>query len=131
LFLHAYEADFLQGLLKKKDIKLPKTFISNFRYIDDILSLNNTQFGDCLHHIMIYPNELEVKDTTDTQESAFYLDLHLEINNGGRLKTKLYDKCDDFTFPVVNFPFISSNIPASPAYGVYISQLVHYSGACA
>jgi hypothetical protein len=131
LFLHAYEADFLQGLLKKKDIKLPKTFISSFRYIDDILSLNNTQFGDCLHRIMIYPNELEVKDTTDTQESAFYLDLHLEINNGGRLKTKLYDKRDDFTFSVVNFPFISSNIPASPAYGVYISQLVHYSRACA
>jgi hypothetical protein len=50
---------------------------------------------------MIYPNELEVKDTTDTQESAFYLDLHLEINNGGRLKTKLYDKRDDFTFSVI------------------------------
>ena len=31
----------------------------------------------------------------------------------------------------VNFPFISSNITASPAYGVYISQLVHYSRACA
>ena len=28
-------------------------------------------------------------------------------------------------------PFISSNIPASPAYGVYISQLIRYSRACA
>jgi len=27
-------------------------------------------------------------------------------------KTELYDKRDDFTFPIVNFPFISSNIPA-------------------
>ena len=34
------------------------------------------------------------------------------------------------TFPIVNFPFISSNIPASPAYGVYISQLIRYSTAC-
>jgi hypothetical protein len=25
-----------------------------------------------------------------------------------------YDKRDDFTFPLVNFPFISSNIPALP-----------------
>ena len=33
------------------------------------------------------------------------------------LKTKLYHKCDYLTFPIVNFPFISSNIPA---YGVYI-----------
>jgi hypothetical protein len=24
------------------------------------------------------------------------------------LKTKLYNKCDDFTFSIVNFPFISS-----------------------
>ena len=40
-----------------------------------------------------------------------------------------YDKRDDFTFTLVNFPFISSNIPALPAYGSYISQLVHYSRA--
>jgi hypothetical protein len=38
---------------------------------------------------------------------------------------------DDFSFPIVNFPFISSNIPASPWYGVYISQLICYSRACA
>ena len=30
-------------------------------------------------------------------------------------------------FPIVNFPFICSNIPAAPAYGVYISQLIRYS----
>jgi hypothetical protein len=55
----------------------------------------------------------------------------VEIDNGGRLKTKLYDKRDDFTFPIINFPFISSNIPAAPAYGVYISQRIRYSRACA
>jgi len=41
----------------------------------------------------IYPNELEVKNTTDTQKFASYL----EIDNGRRLKTKHYDKLDDFT----------------------------------
>ena len=35
-----------------------------------------------------------------------------------------------FNFPIVNFPFICSNIPAAPAYGVYISQLIRYSRAC-
>ena len=48
----------------------------------------------------------------------------------GRLKTKLYDKRDDFSFPIVIFPFLSSNIPAAPTYGVYISQLIRYSRAC-
>jgi hypothetical protein len=35
---------------------------------------------------------------------------------------------DDFTFPIVNFPFICSNIPAAPwpAYGVYVLQLKRY-----
>jgi hypothetical protein len=41
-----------------------------------------------------------------------------------RLKTNLYDKRDDFTFSIVIFPFIGNNIPASPAYGVYISKLI-------
>ena len=59
--------------------------------------------------------------------SASYLDLHLEIDNESRLKTKLYDKRHDFSFPIVNFPFLSSNIPAAPAYGVHISQLIRYS----
>ena len=44
---------------------------------------------------------------------------HLEIDNDGIPKKKLYDKRDDFTFPIVIFPFISHNIPESPAYGVY------------
>ena len=47
-----------------------------------------------------------------------------------RLRTKLYDKRDYFNFPIVNFPFICSNIPAAPAYGVYISQLIRYFRAC-
>ena len=54
---------------------------------------------------------------------------HLEIESEGRLRTKLYDKRDDFNFPIVNIPFICSNIPSAPAYGVYISQLIRYSRA--
>jgi hypothetical protein len=101
-----------------------------FRYIDDVLSLNNFSFGDFVDRI--YPIELEIKDTKDTDRSASYLDLHLEIDSEGRLRTKLYDKRDDFNFPIANFPFICSNIRAAPAYGVhvYISQLIRYSKAC-
>ena len=96
-------------------------------YIDDVLSLNNSRLGDFVDRI--YPTELEIKDTTDTDRSASHLGLHLEIDSEGRLRTKLYDKRDDFNFPIVNFPFICSNIPAALAYGVYISQLIRYSRA--
>ena len=74
---------------------------------------------------------LKLKILLILKKCASYLEFHVEIDNGGRLKTKLYDKRDDFTFPIGNFPFISSNIPASPTYGVYISQFKRYSRACA
>jgi hypothetical protein len=54
--------------------------------------------------------ELEIKDTTDTDRSTSCVDLHLEIDSVVRLRTKHYDKRDDFNFPIVNFPFICSNI---------------------
>ena len=62
LFLYSHEADFIQGLLKKNEKKLVRSFIFTFRYIDDVLSLNNSRFGDFFD--LIYPIELEIKDTT-------------------------------------------------------------------
>ena len=90
-----------------------------FLYIDDVISLNNSRFGEFVDRV--YPIELEIKDTTNTGTSVSYLDLHLVIDSGGRLRTKHYDKRDDLNFPIVNFPIICSNIPAAPAYGEYIS----------
>ena len=68
LFLYSYEADFIQGLLKKKEKKLARSFIFTFLYIDDVLSLINSSIGDFVDHI--YPIDLEIKDTTDTDRSA-------------------------------------------------------------
>jgi hypothetical protein len=42
----SYEAYFIQGLLKKKERTLARSFNFTFRYIDDVLSLNNSKFGD-------------------------------------------------------------------------------------
>ena len=128
LCLYSYQADFIQSLLKKSEKKLARSFNFTFRYIDDVLSLNNSMFGDFVDRI--YPIELEIKDTTDTDRFAAFLDIHIGIDSEGRLRSKLYDKRDDFNFPIVNFPFIKSNIPAAPAYGVYISQFIRYSRAC-
>jgi hypothetical protein len=40
------------------------------------------------------------------------------------------DKYDDFSFAIVNFPFLCSNTQLSPVYGVYISKLIQYTRAC-
>ena len=69
---------------------------------------------------------IEVKDTIDTQKSASYLFLHIEINYGDKIKNKYYHTRKGITFPKVNSPFIRSNISASPADRVYTSQLINY-----
>ena len=60
---------------------------------------------------------------------ASFLDLYLEFDDSGQLSNKIYDKRDDFNFKIIYFPNMCSNIPASPAYGVYISQLIRYTRA--
>ena len=46
LFLQAYEAEFFQGPLKNKDIKLSQTFNSIFRYIYTKKTVNH-------HHVFL------------------------------------------------------------------------------
>ena len=127
------------GLKKKLDLqsvstpcllfcKLASQFNFTYRYIDDVLSINNPDFENYLGQM--YPAELEIKDTTESNTSASFLDLLLSIESDGQMSTSLYDKSDDFNFHITNFPFLRSNIPSSPAYGVFISQLIRYARAC-
>ena len=64
--------------------------------------MNNPKCDD---YIDIYPKELEIKDTTDAPKWDNYLDLYLEFDEYGKPFTQLYDKRDDFDFPIVNFPY--------------------------
>ena len=66
LFLYLYDAD---------EKELARCFNFTFCYIDDVLSLDNSRFGDFVDRI--YPIELAIKETTNTDRSASYLDLHL------------------------------------------------------
>lgn len=43
----------------------------------------------------------------------------MDIN--GTLTTKPYGKRNDFSFSVVNFPYLFSNMPSSFAHGVFLS----------
>ena len=99
---------------KETERKLTWSFNFTFRYIDDVLLLINYRFEDFVDRI--YPIGHEEKETTNTARCASYLDLHLEIDSEGWLRTLRYDKRDDFNFPIVNCPFICSTIPAASAY---------------
>ena len=80
------------GFSKENRKELARFFNSKCQYIDDVLSLNNSTFGDFVERF--YPIELEIKDNIDRARSASFLDLHLEIDSEGRLRMKPYDKRD-------------------------------------
>jgi hypothetical protein len=87
---------------------LAMSFNHTFRYIDYFLSINNHNFHNYVH--LIYPNELKIKDTTESDKAASYLVIVSNIDPNGRLTTSLYDKRDGFHFAVVNFPFLCRSI---------------------
>jgi hypothetical protein len=127
LFLYSYDGEFIQNLLHEKKKSFSVAFNSTFRYVDDVLSINDNHFHSYVYSI--YPNELKIKDTKECSTSASYLDVLSKLDTNGKLTIKPYDKRDDFNFSIVNFSYLYSNIPASPAYGVYISQLIRYARA--
>ena len=99
-----------------------------YRYIDDLISFNNKRFKEFISDI--YPKQLTISETTESTSIASYLDLLFIRDKSNNITTKLYDKRDTFGFHIVNFPFMSSNIPSAPAYGVYASQLIRYARCC-
>ena len=74
----------------------------------------------------IYPTELQLNKANSSDTEAPFLDLNLSITNG-IVSSKIYDKRDDFNFEIVNFPFLDGDVPRSPSYAVYISQLISFA----
>ena len=128
LFLYSYENEFLENMIKSGHRRLARSFNLCYRYIDNLIVFNNKTFLDYLKEI--YPSELTVEKANKSDHLADYLDLTFIIDSGGKLSTRLDDKRDDFDFHIVNFLFLSSNIPSGPSYSVYISQLIRYARCC-
>ena len=103
LFLYCYERDFMSNFKKSKRFDLIDKFNDTSRYLDDIFTIdNNPAFS--AHIPDIYPRELQLNkaNTSDTETS--FLDLNIKVI-GSNIHTSVYDKCDDFGFPILNFPW--------------------------
>jgi len=123
LLLYSYESDYV-GEISKIDLSLARKFRLNGRYIDDLFVANFPTFRD--HIYRIYPRDLEIKLESNNTLELTYLDLKIKSENS-ILNFSVYDKRDDFSFDIVNFPFIDSCIPKKSALGVFYSQLIRYA----
>ena len=107
----------------KQDITKAIQFSNTFRYIDDLLTMWTLEITPA----QFTPSELELKDTSTSSTEVCYLDTNIKTGDDTPFSISIYDKGEDFAFRIVNFPHMDSNIPANPAYGVYISQLARYA----
>ena len=69
LYLFRLEYKFMKNLLKTNMSKA-RLFSNTFRYIDALLTLNNSSFGNVISDI--YPPELVLKETTEKSGLAFF-----------------------------------------------------------
>ena len=124
LFLFCYDRHFMLSLSEKNQSGVIEAFNSTSRYLDDLLNIDNNFFDSMVNRI--YPSDLQLNKANVSDAEASFLDLHLSISDGF-VKTKIYDKRDDFDFDIVNFPFLDGDIPRSASYGDYISQLIRFA----
>ena len=97
------------------------------RNLNDLLNIDNSYFEQIVGQI--YPTELQLNKANSSDTEAPFLDLNLSITNG-IVSSKIYDKRDDFNFEIVNFPFLDGDVPRSPSFDVYISQLIRFARVC-
>ena len=116
LFLFYYERDFMLSLSEDNQSDATEAFHSTFRYLDDLLSIDNNFYDNMVNRIC--PSELQINKANVSDTEALFWGLHLSISDCF-VKTKINDKRDDFGFEIMNFPFLDGDVPRSTSYGVY------------
>ena len=108
--------------MKNADYRKARKFSNTFRFIDDLVAINDgNEFLKCFQEI--YPPELELKKENITNTEATFLDLHLSIRNGAFI-TKLYDKRVSYNFNIVRFPYKCSTLPSKMFFSTISAEIL-------
>lgn len=125
LYLYVHESEFIDKLHKTSAAKA-RQFHLTFRFIDDLLSLDNPNWDEAITRTAdnggLYPDELALSDTSISDEEANFLGMHIK-SFVTRFQVAVYDKRDTFPFEVRRYPRIDSLIPGTIPYGVFTGQL--------
>ena len=125
LSLGKSEFNYMTSLIKEKKFNLAKRLSYNTRYVDDLGTLNYLYFQNLISKI--YPSDLQMERSGGDNKNINYLDVNLTIDPNGKVSTQLYNKLDDFNFPVVSFTLPHGNMPVNVGYNVFYSQVLRYS----
>ena len=121
LFLYRYESRWINKMKKENNV-LARKFGRVFRYIDDLLAIND---GDEFerYYSDIYPSELELKKENATNTETNFLELNIRLVSHS-FHTKLYDKRDAFGFHISRLPYKDSNIPNRMFYASSCAEVL-------
>ena len=117
----------MSDLHKSKRHDLIDMFNDTSRYLNDIFTIDNPEFKKYISDI--YPAELQLNKANTSDKETSFSDSNIKVI-GNDIHTSVYDKRDDFGFPIVNFQWLSGDVPRLPSYGINISQLVRCARCC-
>ena len=121
LFLYVYENRYMEKL-KKSDLSQARNLRHIFRFIDDLISINDKD--EFLRSFKeIYPAQMVLKVENQISTEATYLDLDLEIKDR-IFNSRLYDKRNTFNFSVVRMPYKCSNMPYKMFYSTISAEVL-------
>ena len=106
----------MSNLQKSKRFDLIDKFNDTSRYLDNIFTTDHADNPAFAEHI----SELQLNKANASDKETSFLDLNIKVI-GNNIHTSIYEKRNDFGFPIVNFPWLSGDIPRLPSYGIYIS----------
>lgn len=127
LSLAKSEFDYMKSLLACKKMNLARLLSNNGRYVDDVCIFNYLNFANLISDI--YPEDLVMERSGDNNKVINYLDVSIRISSNG-ITTEIYNKVEDFNFPVVMYTFPNGNMPITIGYNVFYGQLLRYSTIC-
>ena len=96
------------------------------RYVDDFFSCTNIDIQDILTDI--YPTELTLNKTSLPNNTNF-LDTTIQLANN-KLLLSVYNKTDDFPFPVIKYNHPKSNVHSSTGYNTLYGEVLRFARIC-
>ena len=126
LYLYYYESAYISRLESKEGVAAARSFHMTFRLIDDVLSADNPLMASALRMSAekggMYPAALTLNKTSTSSEEADFIGVSIKLR-GVRFHTSVYDKRKSFPFFVRRYPLMSSLIPRTIPYGVFMGLL--------
>jgi hypothetical protein len=135
LYLYAYESAYIDKLVETSQLEKAILFHMSFRYIDDVLSVDNPHFLNAIsssaEHGGLYPAALSLNLATVSDNEVHFLGMSIKDTvSRGKLCIEVFDKRKEFPFRVCRYPFKQSLIPEYIAYGVFMGLLHRYYRIC-